>query len=59
MWLADHFKIINNSVPTLLNAVNVAHKVRPNALRTAIRAPRRFQFDNVGLWWRPGAAAPR
>ncbi len=27
MWLADNFKLINNSVPTLLNVVNAAHKV--------------------------------
>jgi len=27
MWLADNFKLINNTVPGLLNAVNLAHKV--------------------------------
>jgi hypothetical protein len=28
VWAANNFAMINNSVPTLLNTVNVAHKVR-------------------------------
>jgi len=27
IWAANNFSLINNSVPTLLNTVNVAHKV--------------------------------
>lgn len=33
MWLADHFGAINSGVPKLLNAVNLAHKVRRTAPR--------------------------
>jgi hypothetical protein len=28
VWAANNFSMINNSVPTLLNTVNMAHKVR-------------------------------
>lgn len=27
LWAANNFSLINNSVPTLLNTVNIAHKV--------------------------------
>ena len=27
LWMANNFSLINNTVPTFLNVVNVAHKV--------------------------------
>ncbi|GBG00279.1 glycolate dehydrogenase, partial [Raphidocelis subcapitata] len=51
MWLADHFGLINRSVPTLLNAVNMAHKVvGPKPLELVSRWLNKATGHFVPVW---------
>jgi hypothetical protein len=62
MWLADNFKLVNNSVPALLNAVNLAHKVFFPFCSVGVGAPRRFgpprQLRPAQLPWARAVNAP-
>lgn len=61
MWLANNFGLINASVPKLLNAVNLAHKVvGPKPLEAISRWLNRATGHFVPVWnpYMPKGAAP-
>jgi len=60
-WLAKNFGLINNSVPTLLNTVNLAHKVMgPKPLEIISRWMNKMTDHVIPVWnpYLPKGAAP-
>eukprot|EP00879_Flechtneria_rotunda_P005800 GHRR01006103.1.p1 GENE.GHRR01006103.1~~GHRR01006103.1.p1 ORF type:complete len:946 (+),score=315.50 GHRR01006103.1:676-3513(+) len=61
MWAANHFNVINNSVPTFLNVLHAAHKVvGPKPLEIVSRWMNSYTGHFVPVWnpYMPKGAAP-
>eukprot|EP00878_Enallax_costatus_P007347 GHUV01007694.1.p1 GENE.GHUV01007694.1~~GHUV01007694.1.p1 ORF type:complete len:822 (+),score=249.18 GHUV01007694.1:1374-3839(+) len=61
LWMANNFSIINNTVPTFLNVVNVAHKVvGPRPLEIISRWMNNMTGNTIPVWnpYMPKGASP-